>query len=285
MSASIPEPLASFEDKWASAHRELPLALAFIGGSERALHSAFACLTCEIEAVVFAITDPEPAAVKLEWWVRELGRLAEGKPEHPLTRILVSRRDALAPTIPACQDAMIRAGMDRSTAPAPDGAALVDAYRSFHTPFAAALAALFPVLDAQACASVMALSRLSHDVLGYGADTASRSFPFPMDLLARHRLTRADLAGTSPAAMAAVREWLVDLAANWSATVGVQARTGPWLAAVASAVRWRVTRASRRSMPRANCPRLLARVPARAVFAAWRSARRMHIRVNELHLS
>src|SRR5574337_878742 len=102
MSAPIPEPLASFEDKWASVHRELPLALAFIDGSERALHSAFACLTCEIGAAVFAVTDPEPAAVKLEWWVHELGRLAEGKPEHPLTRILVSRRDVLATTIPAC---------------------------------------------------------------------------------------------------------------------------------------------------------------------------------------
>ena len=55
----------------------------------RAGITAFYALCRELDDVVDECSDPQVARIKLAWWRTEIGRLYEGKPEHPVTQALL----------------------------------------------------------------------------------------------------------------------------------------------------------------------------------------------------
>lgn len=55
----------------------------------RAGITAFYALCRELDDVVDECSDPQVARIKLAWWRTEIGRLYEGKPEHPVTQALM----------------------------------------------------------------------------------------------------------------------------------------------------------------------------------------------------
>ena len=270
MSESLHDaPLASFEAKWSQAHPELGLALKFVSAHERSTQSAFACLVCELENAAFGIREAQPAAIKLQWWGEEFARAGRGEARHPLTQTLQAQPGFA--TIPIAHWYAVIAGAfaQRDPEPAADRAALLDAYAALYRPLALVESTLFPALVDEQVARTRARSRALRETAGLADALRDGRLPLPLDLLARHRLARGDLARSSPQQAAALREWLRALASDHSGTgLGVLHAVG------ASTDRWRALRAAKADEPLSALQEACANLPLRAVWVAWRAGRR-----------
>lgn len=267
-------PLASFEAKWAAAHPEFRLALKFVAAHERAAQAAFACLVFELEHAAFATREAEPAAIKLQWWAEELARAGQQEARHPLTQAL-SVQEAFTRVAPAHWFAAIRGALaQRDPEPAADQAALLEGYAALYRPLATIEAALFAGVDADAGTQVWSLSRALRDTAALADTLRAGRLPLPLDLLARHRLTRGDLARTSAQQAAALREWLPALAAELAQAGRSRTRLGALRAATAAANRVRARAAAGADDPLAALNQALGQLPFAAVWAAWRAGRR-----------
>jgi phytoene synthase len=265
-------PLASFEAKWAAAHPEFALALKFVAPHRRDAEAAFACLSFELEQAAFVTRDAEPAAVKLQWWAEELVRAGRGEARHPLTRVLAAHA-AFAVVPPARWYAAVRGALaQREPDPAADREALLAGYAELYRPLAQAEAELFGRIEADARARVWAVARALRDTAELADSLRAGRLPLPLDLLARHRLARGDLAQASPARAAALQEWTSALAAELARIPSGAA--GVVGAAARSADRARARRAARAAEPLAALGEALGTLPLPAVWAAWRAGRR-----------
>ncbi len=266
---------ASFEAKWIAARPEFGIGLRFLPVALRAPRSAFACIGFEIENAAFRITEPEVATGKLQWWLDELVALGNRQGRHPLTAALAA---APAPGhVPdAIWQALIDAALAQREGTAPSTlAALLEDLERFHRPLAEAGRCLFGDAEVAALASARALSRALRDVLALPDVLAGGRLAIPLDVLARHRLARGDLAGSGAARSDAVREHLVALAARMAEIAPVRL---PVLdAAAVQADRWRCRQAARAVDPLARSAEILQRVPISTAWQAWRCARR-HMR-------
>lgn len=265
-------PLASFEAKWTAAYPELALALAFEPVGRRAARSAFACIGHELEHAACGIREAQPAALKLQWWAEEFARARHGEARHPLTRVLAEAPRFGDVALDEWHAAIVGAHTQRDPEPAADAETLLRGHEALQAPLARIESALFGPFDTGALARVRAVSRAVRDTATLAEALRDGRLPLPLDLLARHRLARGELAQDSDARRAAVREWLRALRTSTDA----QARLGIGAAgaATASADRWRLARAAAADDPASALPPLLGRVPLRASLACWRAARR-----------
>ncbi|MBL0165100.1 MAG: squalene/phytoene synthase family protein [Xanthomonadales bacterium] len=265
--------LSSFETKWTLAHPELPLALRFVSPPMRTFVSAFACLTFEVSHAAFHIVEPEVARTKLHWWAEEFSALASGKPRHPLTEALANWKPMAELSADMWSAVVVGAMAQRESVPASSLAGLLDSFRRLHEPLAAIESALYPRLDLNASAQAAALSRAVHET-GWMAEALARDrLPLPLDLLARHQLSRADLGQPGDRRDAAMREHLAALAASMRS---IDRRgLSPLTAAELQAAQKRGARAARAADPLAECAGKLDRLPLSSVWASWRAARRM----------
>lgn len=265
-------PLASFEAKRAAAHPEFALALKFVPPQRRDAEAAFACLSYELEQAAFATRDAEPAAAKLQWWAEELLRAARGEARHPLTQVLVLHA-GFASVAPARWYAAIRGALvQRDPEPGADRAALLAGYSELYRPLADIEAELFGGVEASLRAKVSAVSRALRETAALADSLRAGRLPLPLDLLARHRLARGDLAHESPARTRALQEWSSALAADLAAApVGAAGVVG---AATRAADRARARRAARAAEPLAALNEALGKLPLAAVWAVWRAGRR-----------
>jgi len=267
-------PLASFEAKWADAHPEFGLALTFLREPARTEQSAFGCLLFELEHAAFGIREMQPAAIKLQWWAEEFARAANGEARHPLTRVLAERIARASIPLARWQEAVMAALNQRDPEPAPDLRALIENYARFYSPLAEIETALFADSDAAATARAFALARALRETTVLPDALRDGRLPLPLDLLARHRLARGDLAGKSPEAAAALRDWLKALGAEF----GDLARKAPRLSVVSAATlasaRSRARRAARAPEPLAALAEAQRRPSIGTVWSAWRAARR-----------
>ncbi|MEO5558607.1 MAG: hypothetical protein ABIO49_02565, partial [Dokdonella sp.] len=103
--------------------------------------------------------------------------------------------------------------------------------------------------------------------------------PLPLDVLARHRMARGDLARSSPQQAKMLREWLLTLVSDYQNSIG-GACLGALHAAGASADCWRAGKAARAAQPLSQLQALSSRLPLRAVWAAWRAGRHAVIEEN-----
>lgn len=262
-------PAASFEAKWIAAYPELELALRFVAPADRAAQSAFACLVHELEHAAFGIRDAEPATLKLHWWMEEFARARAGEARHPLTRALAAHEGFGAIPADAWPQVVAGAFAQRDPQAAADRDALLEQTAGLYRPLALIEAALFGYADAQPIANARSLAHALRETATLGESLRDGRLPLPLDLLARHRLARGDLAGESPRRVAALQEWFASLASG-SASLRFQ---GPLLAAGAAADRWRARRAGGAVQPLESLLADLGRLPLRSAWAAWRAGR------------
>ncbi len=266
-------PLASFEAKWAAVHPEFALALKFVAADRRRVHSAFACLVYELEHAAFAIREAEPAMIKLQWWAEEFGRVGSGAARHPLTQALAVESAFVALPTAHWHEVIVGAMAQRDPEPAPDRAVLLRGYAALYRPLASIEAALF-ASSAESVAQVRTRARALRETAALADALRDGRLPLPLDVLARHRLARGELARNSPQQVAALRDWLAALASDPVQAGGQDAGLGVLAAANASADRWRAQIAARADDPLATLNAAFARVPLRAVWATWRAGRR-----------
>ena len=270
-------PLATFEAKWTSVYPEFGVALKFVAADRRRAHSAFACLVHELEYAAFAIRETEPAMIKLQWWAEEFTRVGTGAARHPLTQALVPEPAFVALPVARWHEVIVGAMAQRDPQPAADRDALLQGYAALYRPLSAIEATLFPPVSVEAATQVRANARALRETATLAEALSAGRLPLPLDLLARHRLARGDLAKSSPQQVAALREWLAALAADPLPPVGSDTRLGVLTSAGASADRWRADVTAQASDPLATLSATLARVPLRAVWAAWRAGRRSRL--------
>lgn len=268
-------PLASFEAKWSEAYPEFGLALRFVRGADRDERSAFACLVFEIEHAAFAIREAQPAAIKLQWWAEELARANRGEARHPLTQAVSSRLRAAAIPISLWQQVIIGAAGQRDPEPAADSAALFDAYARFYVPLANIEAAMFGAPTAET-ADTLTRVRALRETAALPDALRDGKLPLPLDVLARHRLARGDLAEATAARRDALREWLQSLADEFTASRLEEAGQplGALRSVIAAVNSARAQRAARAADPLTAIRAALARLAIGDVWAAWRAARR-----------
>jgi 15-cis-phytoene synthase len=265
-------PLASFEAKWTAAHPEFGLALRFVAERDRSARAAFACLVFELEHAAFATRDAEPAALKLQWWAEEIVRAGKGEARHPLTQTLAAH-PAFASIAPASWFAAIRGALaQRDPEPAADRAALLRNYAQLYVPLADVEATLFAGVDAVAIAQVATASRALQETASLSDSLRAGRLPLPLDVLARHRLARGDLARASSQQTAALTDWLQAIAGELT---GVPpASLGTVRAALAAANRTRARQAAHAKDPLAALNAGFGRLPFGALWAAWRAGLR-----------
>lgn len=193
---------------WRVAHPQLETAWVFLREDERTQYGAFAALESEWLEAVYAIREPQIAAVKLQWWREELRLAQNGHARHPLTQALFSI--ARAREIPlAWWDETIDAALARLDAlPAPDFAAQLALAQPFHGGLARIETALWSGIDADSTRArrVASLEYLIAALRHLPQELAHNRSPIPMNLLARHGLTQATLGEDSEARRVALRD-------------------------------------------------------------------------------
>jgi phytoene synthase len=265
-------PLASFETKWAAAHPEFALALRFVAEPVRHAQAAFACLVYELEHAAFAARDAQPAAAKLQWWAEEAARAGRHEARHPLMRVLADHAGFSTIPFSLWYETVAGALAQRDAEPAADREALLGGYLPLYRPLGTIEATLFPSVDAAAAARRRCLARALRETASVAEVLRDGRLPLPLDLMARHRLSRGDLAHASPAQAAALREWLAALEAEHGAARRV--RSGPLAAAGLYADRWRARKAARAQDPLAELATVFGRLPLGTAWAVWRAAQR-----------
>lgn len=262
-------PAASFESKWVAAYPELELGLRFVAPPWRAAQSAFTCLVHELEHAAFGIRDAEPATLKLHWWMEEFARARAGDARHPLTRVLASQPGFAGVGGEAWHAVVAGAFAQRDPQAATDRDALLRDHAALYQPLAAVETALFGYPDADTVALARSLAHALRETATLDESLRDGRLPLPLDLLARHRLARGDLAADSPRQVAALREWLAELASGFARLRA----PGPLLAAAVASDRWRARRAGSAAQPLGSLRTDLGRLPLRAAWVAWRAGR------------
>ena len=262
MSDTQPGAFASFEEKWLAANPEQATVALFLAPAARLRSAAFGCLIHELEQAAFGLREAHVAEVKIQWWRQELLAAMAGSPRHPLSAVLFADPQAAkvdaADWIALCDGALAV----RHIGAAPDLASLLSDYSALYTPVARIEAALFDSPDADATAGLWTVSHLLL-ALRHLADVPER-LPVPLNLLARHELTRAALAEAAPKRTELVRDFLGQLAAELHAAV-TEAPHAP----NARRVRARLDHALMQRAMRADDP--LRAVLAQPGAARWRA--------------
>src|SRR5438445_5813650 len=189
---------ASFEEKWLAANPEQATVALFLAPDARLRAAAFGSLVHEFEQAAFGLREAQVAEVKIQWWRQELLAAASGSPRHPLSAVLFADPQAAkvdaADWMALCDGALSM----RHVGAASDLESLLSDYSVLYAPVARIEAVLFdaPVVGAAAMAKLWTVSHLLL-ALRHLADVPER-LPVPLDLLARHELTRAMLAEAHP---------------------------------------------------------------------------------------
>jgi 15-cis-phytoene synthase len=265
--------LASFEAKWSLAHPELPLALRFSQAAARHLESAFACLSYELGHAAFQITEPDVATSKLQWWAEELSGLSSGSVRHPLTSVLAEHASRSGLVRGQWTGVVAGAFSQRESAPASTLDELLATYLRFHLPLAEIEATLFERPNAQEFAQAAALARALNEVIRLPETQARDRLPLPLDLLARHQLSRGDLGQPGAKRDDALREHLAAIAR----AMQIVDRRGlsPLHGIRLHADQVRCRRAAKAADPLAESARNLDRLPLSSAWVGWRAARRL----------
>jgi len=263
---------SSFEQEWLDAHPEYAIASVFLPPAARQAANAFGCLVEALDAAA-QLRDPQVAAAKVTWWQGELAAASRGRASHPVTRALFAQELAEAGE-PDLWLALADATPQQAAARA--GSTLADAL-AWHARFHRAAARIDAALqrrsdaDIDCDATLWTISFLLGQLVRLGGE--DEHLPLPLDLLARHGLTRAQLSSASDRRSALLRDYLDALAGAMQ-----RALAGPRAGGLYRRVRTRLDVALIVAARAAPDP--LARIrdrpaPGRwtSLWAAWREAR------------
>lgn len=202
---------ASFEQKWLAAHPEYAAASVFLPAERRRAANAFGCLVYELDDAAVRVHEVQVAAAKLVWWRGELISAAQGRANHPITRELFQAPppEATRHLWPELADASLAR---LSAPPAATLAELLGQHAQFHRSVVRADASLSArgagAVDRDAV--LWTISHLLRELPRIERD--GESLPLPLDLLARHGLTRTGLRSPGARRTALIRDHLDALA-------------------------------------------------------------------------
>lgn len=208
MNDAAPSPIgtdaaAHFVAKWLAAAPEMQFARLFCPAPVRQRFDAWGALLHELQQARIATRDASVAMAKTAWWSDELRALAGGSPRHPLT---LAVRGIDAPW-PALARALL-AGAEAGDPFPGDVHASLAQLQPVATAVAEVEGALFDSRETADAARAMAVHWRLHALpRGLSGDDGAG---LPMDLLARHALTRERLGEALPAGL--LRDWAVALA-------------------------------------------------------------------------
>jgi phytoene synthase len=237
---------------------------------------AVAALEHEWLKVVREAREPQVAAARLGWWREEMQRAPQGQARHPLTQGLFASPRASAVPV-AHWTAPVDAAMVLLTAPPPADFA---AQCKVVAPFADAIAELETrvwfggAATSPRAAKVTLLAHLVSSLRALESMVERGRSPLPMNLLARHGMTREALAQDAPARRAALRDYAGELLQALDAAAGLD---GP-LTLFRCVQMWGDTR-SLRAAGRADDPLrglLVQRTGFRDLLKIWHAARISH---------
>lgn len=198
---------------WRDAHPQRATAWLFLRPDERMRFGGLACLQQEWLKAIHEIGEPQVAAVKLAWWREEMQRAPLGEARHPLTQVLFN--DARVRAVPApLWIAAVDAAMVRiNAAPAADFAAQHAAVMPLAHAFAAleTRVAFGSEAASDKAAAVWAVGMLIANLRALAAELGHGRSPVPMNLLARHGITREALLDDCPARRAALHDYAGEL--------------------------------------------------------------------------
>lgn len=200
MSAPGHEPIASYVAKWHRREPEMAQAEVFCPEPLRPRFRAWGALVHELREAAFEISEARVAEVKRQWWSEELLGVADGRARHPVTGPLRGEADlaALARALVALGEHDGRPG---------DAAQARAQLRPLSQALAASEAGLFGQADTPEAADAVAVHLLLHR-LPDGL-LAEDQAGLPMNLLARHGVTAADVAAGRAEPL--LRDWGRDL--------------------------------------------------------------------------
>jgi 15-cis-phytoene synthase len=260
---------ASFVAKLEQAYPEWRVARPLLARRPAAL--AAECLMHELSQALLHIPEATVAAAKLAWWSEEIARWTAGEARHPLTRQIPSRPLAGNPLLLLAA----AAAPLREAPPAADFATQLSRLDALFGHLATLRAGLVggDVAVAAMQARLWTLGHLLRQLARLPVADSQDGDAVPMQLLARHQLSRAQLGEESPAREALAREQLAALHAALQET-GVAPVDAAWMAGLRRRCDlWR----SRPLAAGPVFPQLWARLdraPLRTAWWAWRAARR-----------
>ena len=231
---------ASFERKWLEANPEQAAVLIFLRSDQRQCARAFGTLIHELTQTAFVVRESQVAAAKLSWWQQELMGASAGNPRHPISRELFGQSRASAIDSTSWR-ALIDGAIAQLDASFPSTFEdLLASLSDFFTPVAAIETQLAGGSESQLDA-VATLWICSHLLLvAQDVSHAAERTSMPLDLLARHGITRADLAasasnqkGVLKDFVGQIRDTIIEKRSRASsASLGrlVRSRTDRWLA-------------------------------------------------------
>jgi len=210
---------SSFEQEWLDAHPEYAIASIFLPPAQRRRENAFAVLVHELGAAV-RLREPQVATAKLSWWRGELAGAVAGQSNHPIARELFAD-DGVGAVDPALWLALADAALaqhgNMAAATLPE---LLGQRAAFHGVVARIESSMSGGRDAdiESNATLCTITQLLCELpqIAHGDD----SLPLPLDLLARHGLTRSGLSAPTPQRAALLRDHLSALAAVSAECVG-----------------------------------------------------------------
>lgn len=265
----------TFDDylaRWRDAAPEHALAWLFLRADERTREVGLACLQQEWLKAIHEIGEAQVAAVKLGWWREEMQRAVAGEARHPLTQALFT--DSRIRAVPeACWLAAVDAALLAIVArPAAD----CTAQRAELAPLAKAFATLearvaFGTDASDAVASIWGIGLLTTNLRALANEVEHGRSPLPMNLLARHGLTREATGEDGAAQKAAIRDYAGELGRG----LAEAAKIGAPLTLLRS-VQLRGDLRALVAAATANDPMLALHAPhggLRDVLKTWRAAR------------
>jgi len=263
---------ASFEQEWLDAHPEYAIASIFLPPARRRRENAFAVLVHELGAAA-RLRESQVATAKLSWWRGELASAIAGRSNHPIARELFAD-DGASAVDPALWLALADAALAQqgytAAATLPE---LLGRLAVFHGVVARIENALSGGrgADIGSNATLWTITQLLRELpqIAHGDD----SLPLPLDLLARHGLTRSSLSAPTAQRTALLRDHLYALAAVSAECVGASS-----MCSLYQRVRVRHDRALLSAARKASDPLAWLTEHIRAgrwasLWVAWREAR------------
>jgi len=267
------EGFAQFEQKWLDAWPENRIIATFLAPAQRPRTLVFGSLIHELSLAAFHVREPQVAATKLAWWREELDAAALGRPTHPITRELFADETARE-TDPALWPALADGALTQLDLPgAGTLAALIEQLDPFYSAVAQAESALLcdGVGSIEANSALWTFSHLLHD-LPQLTPTEGR-LPLPLGLLARHGITRAQLAAATPQRNMLIKDFLDELVLEINGAMGVESVRPLGLRVRTRLDRRRIAAALRVTDPLDYLLRHPQAGRWSTLWAAWREAR------------
>ncbi|HSH07828.1 MAG TPA: presqualene diphosphate synthase HpnD [Burkholderiales bacterium] len=185
-------------------------AFLFLPAARRRAITALYAFCREVDDVVDECSDRELAASKLAWWRSELGRLYQGRPEHPVTRALAAAIEPFDIRAERLNEIIDGMEMDLTQTRYLDFAAL-ERY-CYHVAGVVGIvsAGIFGYRDARTLEYARLLGiafQLTNIIRDVGEDARKNRIYLPMDELRAHQVPAADIlaARESPAFTALMR--------------------------------------------------------------------------------